>query len=80
MEWIVYMLQCADGTYYTGITNDVEKRLKAHNELTTGAKYTRARRPVVLVYQERFPSRSDALIREYILKQLTHIEKKQLIV
>ncbi len=78
MEWIVYMLHCADGTYYTGITNDVEKRLKAHNELKTGAKYTRARRPVRLAYQECLPTRGEALRREHALKQLTHLQKKLL--
>ena len=50
-DWLCYMLQCADGTLYCGITNDIEKRLHAHNE-GTGAKYTRARRPVALVFHE----------------------------
>lgn len=64
----VYILQCADGTLYTGYTNDLEKRLKQHNEGTEGAKYTRYRRPCKLVYHEEYDNKTDALKREYFIK------------
>lgn len=79
MPYYIYILQCADGTYYTGSTNNIEKRIKAHNEAKTGAKYTKARRPVQLVYKEVFQSKSEALVREHALKQLTHKQKQTLI-
>ena len=63
MEYVVYILRCADGTLYTGMTNDLPRRLCAHNS-GTGAKYTRARRPVLLFYQEPCGSRSEALRRD----------------
>ena len=75
----VYILQCADTTLYTGRTNDLERRVHAHNTSKGGAKYTRARRPVVLVYHERFRTLSHALQREYEIKQLTRTEKIHLI-
>ena len=73
-----YMLRCADGTLYTGWTNDLEKRLKAHNA-GTGAKYTRARLPVELVWYETFDNKLDAQRREYAVKQLTRAQKQALI-
>ncbi len=76
------MLRCADGTLYTGYATDVEKRLREHNgELKGGAaaRYTRGRRPVTLLYTESFDTRSEALKREYAIKQLTKEEKLQLI-
>lgn len=73
-----YMLRCADGTLYTGWTNDLEKRLKAHNA-GAGAKYTRARLPVELVWYETFDSKLDAQRREYAVKQLTRAQKQALI-
>lgn len=73
-----YILRCADGTLYTGWTNDLEKRLKAHNA-GTGAKYTRARRPVELVWYESFEDKTDAQRREYAVKQLTRARKLALI-
>ena len=73
-----YMLRCADGTLYTGWTNDLEKRLKAHNA-GTGAKYTRARLPVELVWYETFDNKIDAQRREYAVKQLTRAQKLALI-
>ena len=76
--YIVYLLECRDGSLYCGITNDLEKRLKAHNN-GTGAKYTKSRRPVCVVYVEECASKSDALRREYAVKQLTHAEKRALI-
>ena len=72
--WSVYILRCADGTLYTGIAPDVEKRLQKHNE-GKGAKYTRGRTPVELVYQEEWPDRAQASRREYQIKQLSRAEK-----
>lgn len=73
-----YILECSDGTLYTGWTNDLKKRLKAHNA-GTGSKYTRTRRPVRLVYYEEFETKNEAMSREVRLKQLTRQEKLQLI-
>lgn len=70
----VYILECADGTLYTGWTTDVQKRVQTHNA-GKGAKYTRSRRPVKLVYTETFESKSDALRREYQIKQLSRAQK-----
>ena len=75
---VVYMLQCIDGTLYAGWTNHLEKRLAAHNA-GRGAKYTRSRRPVHLVYQEAQPDRSAALRREAEIKRLTRLQKLALI-
>lgn len=72
--WSVYILRCADGTLYTGIAPDVEKRLQKHNK-GKGAKYTRGRTPVELVYQEEWPDRAQASRREYQIKQLSRAEK-----
>ncbi len=77
MEHFAYILECADHTYYCGYTNDLEKRLKTHN-CGKGAKYTRARLPVSLVYYEGFKTKEEAMSREWHLKQLTHAEKKAL--
>lgn len=74
-----YILSCADNTLYCGSTKDLLKRLHAHNNLKSGAKYTRARRPVVLVYSEEFDSLSEAKKREYEIKQLSREQKLQLI-
>jgi len=79
MPYVVYILRCADGTYYTGITNDIEKRLVAHNEGKVGAKYTRGRRPVELVYQEACVSRGEAQVRDAQVKRLSRPEKQRLI-
>ena len=78
MSWYVYMLRCGDGTLYTGITDDVEKRLSAHRT-GKGAKYTRGRGPLELVHTEEMPDKSTALCREYAIKQLTRQEKLKLI-
>ena len=78
MNWLCYILRCADGTLYCGITNDLEKRLAAHND-GTAAKYTRARGPVELVRVENCASRSAALQREMAIKSLTREEKLALI-
>ena len=72
-----YILKCSDGTYYTGWTNDLDKRLKAHNGGKSGAKYTRNRRPVTLVYYEEFQEKQEAMKREYAIKQLTRKEKEK---
>ncbi len=77
--WCVYILQCSDSSLYTGITNDIDSRLYAHNHLTTGAKYTRVRRPVVLVYSENCDSRSSAQKRESQIKKLSRLKKLNLI-
>ncbi len=74
-----YIVRCIDGTLYTGITYDLEKRLKQHNGATRGgAKYTRDRRPVTLVYSEEYTSYHDAAHREHEIKQLTRQEKLRL--
>jgi putative endonuclease len=77
-NWQVYMLKCADGTYYTGISTDVERRVKEHNEAKVGAKYTKARRPVVLVHTESGFNRSEAAKREALLKKEPRSHKKLL--
>ena len=75
----VYILRCADGSLYTGWTNDVEARIKAHNEGRGGAKYTRSRRPVTLVYWEDCGTKEQAMSREWHIKHLTREEKLALI-
>lgn len=77
--WKLYILRCRDGSLYTGITMDVEKRLEAHRS-GKGAKYTRGRGPLELVYREECGSHSDALKREYQIKALTKEEKEQLLI
>ncbi len=74
MSWVVYMLRCADGSLYTGITNHLARRLAAHRA-GTASRYTRARRPVRLVYQERRRTRSAALKREAAIKRLPRAAK-----
>ena len=73
-----YMVRCADGTLYTGWTNCLEKRLKAHNEGKDGARYTFIKRPVTLVYCEGFATKEEAMSREYAIKQLSRAEKLEL--
>jgi putative endonuclease len=77
----VYMLKCADGTLYTGYARDLKKRVSEHNGKSKieGAKYTRSRRPVKLLYHEELESRSQAQQREYAIKQLSRPQKQQLI-
>ena len=74
-----YIVKCADGTLYTGWTNCLEKRLKAHNGGRNGAKYTKTKRPVSLVYYEGFITKEEAMQREYQIKQLTRERKLELI-
>jgi predicted GIY-YIG superfamily endonuclease len=76
--WYVYMLECADGTIYTGITNNVKERIAKHNS-GKGAKYTRARLPVVLKAKWKHTSKSEAAKAEYAFKQLSRAEKMNLI-
>jgi putative endonuclease len=77
--YFVYMLKCADDTFYTGIATQLERRVEEHNSSDKGAKYTRARRPVVLVYSEVHPDRSSASKREYeIKKKMSRAEKLKL--
>ena len=73
-----YMVRCADGTLYTGWTNCLEKRLKAHNEGKDGARYTRNKRPVTLVYCEGFATKEEAMSREWHIKQLSRKDKLRL--
>ena len=78
-SWFIYMVRCADNSLYTGIAKDVERRILEHNSGdTSGAKYTKARRPVELVYQEACKSRTIASKREYEIKQLSRQEKEEL--
>lgn len=72
------MVECADKTLYSGITTDLERRIQEHNNSDKGARYTRAKRPVVLVYSEQLPDRSTASKREYELKQLSREDKLKL--
>ena len=74
----VYVVECGDGTYYTGYTTDVERRVAEHNE-GTAAKYTRGRRPVELIHAETYDTKSDAMQREHAIKQLRRPAKEQLI-
>lgn len=78
-EWFVYIIKCNDGSLYTGITKDLNTRMKKHN-LGTGAAYTRSRKPVSLVYKETYATRSDALKREAQVKKLNREKKTELII
>ena len=78
-KWFVYILECADGTLYTGSTNDLEKRVETHNS-GNGAKYTKARLPVKLVYHEEFDDKRDAMKREWHIKhKLSRKQKMELV-
>ncbi len=76
--WWVYIIECADGTFYTGITNDLDRRVAQHQE-GKAARYTRSRRPVHLRYSERVAGRSQALVREAKIKAMSRSSKKKLI-
>ena len=78
MAWHVYIIECSDGSLYTGITNDLDKRITAHND-GRGAKYTKSRRPVRLRYSEPAADRKNASQREYAIKSLRKAEKIRLI-
>lgn len=74
----VYIVKCSDGSLYTGWTKDVKERVRAHN-MSKGAKYTRGRLPVELIYYEMFETKNEALKREYAVKKLSHSQKLELI-
>lgn len=76
--WFTYILLCEDGSYYTGSTNNIEKRLKDHTN-GKGARYTKSHKPVKIVYKERFATKSKALKREAEIKSWTRKKKKNLI-
>lgn len=78
MTWYVYILKCSDSTLYTGVTTDIERRFREHKEGKTGAKYTRGRFPLEVVYTETCASRSEAQKREAVIKKLTKKEKELL--
>ena len=77
-SWKLYILRCSDGSLYTGITNDLEKRVIAHNT-GKGAKYTRINKPIKIVYSKEFESKSNAMKEEARIKKLSHSEKSKLI-
>ena len=77
-HWYVYIIQCRDRTLYTGITTDIERRLREHNSDSSGARYTRSRRPVRLLYTELHPDRASASKREARIKQMRRGKKLQL--
>jgi len=77
--WAVYILRCSDETLYTGITTDIKRRINEHNFSSLGAKYTRARRPVRVVYEAGFCNRSMAAQKECYIKRLPKLEKEKLI-
>lgn len=81
VNYFVYILRCADDTLYCGYTTDIKERVKTHNGETKalGAKYTRGRRPVTLVYSETFKTKSEAMSREMAIKQMTRPQKDKLI-
>lgn len=76
--WWIYIVECVDGTYYTGITTNINKRVEKHNS-GHGAKYTKFRKPVELLYYEKHKNRSWASKREIYIKKLNHMQKKNLI-
>lgn len=77
--WYVYLLRCSDDTFYTGITTDLQRRVNEHNTSTSGAAYTRGRRPVKLIYTEKCDSRAAATRREYQIRKLRRKQKEELI-
>jgi putative endonuclease len=77
--YYLYILKCADGTLYTGICVDLKKRVREHNSSVLGAKYTRGRRPVKLIFSQKFRKRSTASVKEYRVKQLSRREKLEMI-
>ncbi len=79
MSYYVYIVECSDKTLYTGIATDLKRRLDEHNSSEKGAKYTRNRRPVKLMYKEKLQDRSSASKREYTIKKLTRVKKLSLI-
>ena len=78
-DYFVYIVECSDGTYYTGITTNVKRRLLEHNYSFKSAKYTRSRRPVTLVYCKQVGTRSEAQKEEYRIKKLNRAQKQRII-
>ncbi len=78
VRWYLYLMACSDGTFYTGITTDIARRLSEHNN-GTASRYTRSRLPVKLIYQERCQNKSSALKKEYGIKALSRKEKENYI-
>ena len=78
-EWFLYVLLCADGTYYTGVTTDIKRRLHEHNTRCCGSKYTRSRRPVELLYSVSYDNRSEVQKAEHKFKKLTRKQKEAII-
>jgi putative endonuclease len=79
-KWLIYILECRDGSLYCGITNNIEKRIKQHKgEIIGGAKYTRSHGPCNLVYKEKSTSRGKASQREAIIKKMSKVEKQTLV-
>ena len=79
-NWLIYILKCGDGSFYCGITNNIERRLKQHKgEIIGGAKYTRSHWPCKLVYKEKSASRSEASQRELVIKKMSKDDKHSLI-
>ena len=76
-KWILYVVRCSDGSLYTGVTNNLKRRILEHNYGMRGAKYTRSRRPVEVVYEEGCTSHSDALKKEWAFKKLTKAKKER---
>lgn len=79
VSYFVYLVQCADTTLYCGYTKDLKRRVEEHNDSKKGSKYTRAKRPVILVYSEKYETLSEALKREYQIKQFSSNAKQALI-
>ena len=79
MQWFLYVVRCNDDTLYTGVTTDIQRRLKEHNASSRGAKYTKTRRPVEVVYWKPFKNQSSAQKAEYRFKQLTREQKEKMI-
>jgi len=77
--YYLYIIRCADDTLYTGIAKDLTQRIEEHNTSPKGAKYTRTRRPVTLVYSEEYGDRSTASKREYVVKKMTRLQKLALV-
>ena len=78
-QWFLYVVECSDGTLYTGITKDLTRRINEHNYSSRSAKYTRSRRPVKLVYSKSYTSQSEALKAEYRFKRLKRKKKLEII-
>ena len=77
--WYLYVVECVDGSLYTGVTTDLQRRLHEHNNTKRGAKYTRTRRPVQLVWHKEYENRSQAQASEYQFKKLVHKQKWKII-